>query len=194
MSYNFSKTKKTLRKYLDRDRFEHSEGVMYTAAALAMRYGENLEKAQIAGILHDCAKCIPDNKKLKICEKNHIEITEAEKCSPFLLHAKVGAYIAKEKYDIEDAEILDAIACHTTGKPAMTLLDKIIYISDYIEPMRSKASNLEEVRKMAFVDLDETLFKILSDTLVYLEKSSKKMDPMTLQTYEYYREQRDSAK
>ena len=194
MSYNFSKTKKTLRKYLDRDRFEHSEGVMYTAAALSMRYGENLEKAQIAGILHDCAKCIPDNKKLKICEKNHIEITEAEKCSPFLLHAKVGAYIAKEKYDIEDAEILDAIACHTTGKPAMTLLDKIIYISDYIEPMRSKASNLEEVRKMAFVDLDETLFKILSDTLVYLEKSSKKMDPMTMQTYEYYREQRDSAK
>ena len=194
MSYNFSKTKKTLRKYLDRDRFEHSEGVMYTAAALAMRYGENLEKAQIAGILHDCAKCIPDNKKLKICEKNHIEITEAEKCSPFLLHAKVGAYIAKEKYDIEDAEILDAIACHTTGKPAMTLLDKIIYISDYIEPMRSKASNLEEVRKMAFVDLDETLFKILSDNLVYLEKSSKKMDPMTMQTYEYYREQRDSAK
>ena len=194
MSYNFSKTKKTLRKYLDRDRFEHSEGVMYTAAALAMRYGENLEKAQIAGILHDCAKCIPDNKKLKICEKNHIEITEAEKCSPFLLHAKVGAYIAKEKYDIEDADILDAIACHTTGKPAMTLLDKIIYISDYIEPMRSKASNLEEVRKMAFVDLDETLFKILSDTLVYLEKSSKKMDPMTMQTYEYYREQRDSAK
>ncbi len=193
MSYNFSKTKKTLRKYLDRDRFEHSEGVMYTAAALAMRYGEDLEKAQIAGILHDCAKCMPDSKKLKICEKNHIEITEAEKMSPFLLHAKVGAYIAKAKYDIEDTEILDAIACHTTGKPAMTLLEKIIYISDYIEPMRNKASNLEEVRKMAFVDLDEALFKILSDTLVYLEKSSKKMDPMTMQTYEYYRAQRDSA-
>ena len=193
MSYNFSKTKKTLRKYLDRDRFEHSEGVMYTAAALAMRYGEDLEKAQIAGILHDCAKCMPDSKKLKICEKNHIEITEAEKMSPFLLHAKVGAYIAKAKYDIEDTEILDAIACHTSCKPAMTLLEKIIYISDYIEPMRNKASNLEEVRKMAFVDLDEALFKILSDTLVYLEKSSKKMDPMTMQTYEYYRAQRESA-
>ena len=194
MSYNFSKTKKTLRKYLDRDRFEHSEGVMYTAAALAMRYGEDLEKAQIAGILHDCAKCMPDSKKLKICEKNHIEITEAEKMSPFLLHAKVGAYIAKAKYDIEDTEILDAIACHTTGKPAMTLLEKIIYISDYIEPMRNKASNLEEVRKMAFVDLDDTLYKILSDTLVYLQKSSKKMDPMTMQTYEYYKEQRNAAK
>lgn len=194
MNYNFFKTKKILRKYLDRDRFEHSEGVMYTAAALAMRYGEDLEKAQIAGILHDCAKCIPDSKKLKICEKNHIEITEAEKCSPFLLHAKVGAYIAKEKYDIVDTAILNAIVCHTTGKPAMTLLEKIIYISDYIEPMRNKASNLDEVRKMAFVDLDETLFKILSDTLIYLEQSSKKMDPMTMQTYEYYKNQRSSAK
>lgn len=192
MSYNFPKIKKTLRKYLDRDRFEHSEGVMYTAAALAMRYGEDLERAQVAGILHDCAKCMPDNKKLKICEKHHIEITDAEKASPFLLHAKVGAYIAKEKYDIEDEEILNAIACHTTGKPAMTLLEKIIYISDYIEPMRNKASNLEEVRKMAFVDLDETLFKILSDTLGYLQNSAKKMDPMTMQTYEYYKEQRDT--
>ena len=194
MSYNLQKMKKTLRKYLDRDRFEHSEGVMYTAAALAMRYGEDLEKAQTAGILHDCAKCMPDNKKLKVCEKHHIEITEAEKASPFLLHAKVGAYIAKEKYEIEDQEILDAIACHTTGKPAMTLLEKIIYISDYIEPMRDKAANLEEVRKMAFVDLDDTLYKILSDTLVYLQKSSKKMDPMTMQTYEYYKEQRNAAK
>ena len=105
MSYNFSKTKKTLRKYLDRDRFEHSEGVMYTAAALAMRYGEDLEKAQIAGILHDCAKCMPDGKKLKICEKNHIEITEAEKMSPFLLHAKVGAYIAKAKYELNQYDV-----------------------------------------------------------------------------------------
>lgn len=193
MSYNLTKMKKTLRKYLDRDRFEHSEGVMYTAAALAMRYGEDLEKAQVAGILHDCAKCMPDSKKLKVCEKHQIEITEAERTSPFLLHAKAGAYIAKAKYDIEDTEILDAIACHTTGKPAMTLLDKIIYISDYIEPMRNKAENLDEVRKMAFVDLDETLYKILSDTLVYLQNSSKKMDPMTMETYEYYKEQRNQA-
>lgn len=193
MSYNLTKMKKTLRKYLDRDRFEHSEGVMYTAAALAMRYGEDLEKAQVAGILHDCAKCMPDSKKLKVCEKHQIEITEAERMSPFLLHAKAGAYIAKAKYDIEDTEILDAIACHTTGKPAMTLLDKIIYISDYIEPMRNKAENLDEVRKMAFVDLDETLYKILSDTLVYLQNSSKKMDPMTMETYEYYKEQRNQA-
>ena len=187
MSYNILKMKKTLRKYLTLDRYEHTEGVMYTAAALAMKYGEDVEKALVAGLLHDCAKCIPDSKKIKICRKYHIEVTELEVNNPFLLHAKLGAFLAKEKYDIEDQEILDAIACHTTGKPAMTLLDKIIYISDYIEPMRSKAPNLTDVRRLAFEDIDVTLFKILSDTLEYLRSSSKTMDCMTLKTYEYYK-------
>lgn len=187
MSYNILKMKKTLRKYLTLDRYEHTEGVMYTAAALAMKYGEDVEKALVAGLLHDCAKCIPDSKKIKICRKHHIEVTELEVNNPFLLHAKLGAFLAKEKYDIEDQEILDAIACHTTGKPAMTLLDKIIYISDYIEPMRSKAPNLTDVRRLAFEDIDVTLFKILSDTLEYLRNSSKTMDCMTLKTYEYYK-------
>lgn len=187
MSYNILKMKKTLRKYLTLDRYEHTEGVMYTAAALAMKYGEDVEKALVAGLLHDCAKCIPDSKKIKICRKHHIEVTELEVNNPFLLHAKLGAFLAKEKYDIEDQEILDAIACHTTGKPAMTLLDKIIYISDYIEPMRSKAPNLTDVRRLAFEDIDVTLFKILSDTLEYLRSSSKTMDCMTLKTYEYYK-------
>ncbi|MGN0355643.1 MAG: bis(5'-nucleosyl)-tetraphosphatase (symmetrical) YqeK [Muricoprocola sp.] len=187
MSYNILKMKKTLRKYLTLDRYEHTEGVMYTAAALAMKYGEDVEKALVAGLLHDCAKCIPDSKKIKICKKHHIEVTELELNNPFLLHAKLGAFLAKDKYDIEDQEILDAIACHTTGKPAMTLLDKIIYISDYIEPMRSKAPNLADVRRLAFEDIDVTLFKILSDTLEYLKNSSKTMDCMTLKTYEYYK-------
>ena len=187
MSYNILKMKKTLRKYLTLDRYEHTEGVMYTAAALAMKYGEDVEKALVAGLLHDCAKCIPDSKKIKICRKHHIEVTELEVSNPFLLHAKLGAFLAKEKYDVQDQEILDAIACHTTGKPAMTLLDKIIYISDYIEPMRSKAPNLSDVRRLAFEDIDVTLFKILSDTLEYLRSSSKTMDCMTLKTYEYYK-------
>lgn len=189
MKYSIPKAKKVLKKYLDAGRFEHTQGVMYTAAALAMRYGEDLEKAQIAGLLHDCAKCIPDNKKIKICLKNKIPMTEMEQKNAFLLHAKVGAYIAKEKYGVEDEEILSAIESHTTGKPNMTLLEKIIYIADYIEPMRNKAPNLADVRKLAFEDIDLALFKILSDTLSYLKRSPKNLDPMTLQAYEYYKEQ-----
>lgn len=186
--YNIPKMKKTLKKYLDAGRYEHTEGVMYTAAALAMRYGEDIEKALVAGLLHDCAKCIPDAKKLKICLKNQITMSETEQKNPFLLHAKVGAYIAREKYGIEDEDILSAIACHTTGKPDMTLLDKIIYVADYIEPMRCKAPNLSDVRKLAFEDIDVTLLKILSDTLAYLRGSAKNMDSMTMKTYAYYKE------
>ena len=187
--YNIPKMKKVLKKYLDADRFEHTEGVMYTAAALAMRYDVNTEKALVAGLLHDCAKCISDSKKLKICIKNHIVISEAEQKSPFLLHAKVGAYIATVKYGVEDKEILSAIAVHTTGKPNMSTLDKIIYIADYIEPMRKKAPNLTDVRKLAFEDMDMALLKILTDTLAYLKNSSKQMDSMTFRTYQYYKEQ-----
>ena len=191
--YDFVKIKKKLSKYLDEARFEHTMGVMYTCASLAMVYGYDLEDAQAAGLLHDSAKCIPNKKKLKLCSQHNISVSDFEKDHPFLLHAKLGAYVASSKYDVKDEEILTAITYHTTGRPEMSLLEKIVYISDYIEPMRNKASNLEEVRKMAFVDLDEAMFKILSDTLVYLEKSSKKMDPMTMQTYEYYRAQRESA-
>lgn len=188
MKYTISKAKKVLKEYMDGSRFEHTIGVMDTAACLAMRYGADMEKALIAGLLHDCAKCMPDSKKVKICMKNHIPMSETEEQNPFLLHAKVGAYIAKEKYGVDDEEILQAIACHTTGKPAMTLLEKIIYIADYIEPMRNKAANLPEVRRMAFEDLDLALFKIFSDTLLYLKDTAKSLDAMTVQAYEYYKQ------
>lgn len=189
MKYNLAKMKKTLRKYLTVDRYEHTEGVMYTAAALAMAHNYDMENALVAGLLHDCAKCIPDAKKIKLCEKYKVEVTDVEKANPFLLHAKAGAIIAREKYDIQDEEILDAIRCHTTGKPGMSLLDKIIYIADYIEPNRNKAPNLEDVRRLAYQDIDICLYKILSDTLAYLRGSSKTMDSMTLQTYNYYKQQ-----
>ena len=185
--YNIPKMKKMLKKYMDEGRFEHTQGVMYTAASLAMRYDENIEKALTAGLLHDCAKCMPDRKKVKICLKNGILMSEMEQEHPFLLHGKVGAYIAREKYQISDEEILSAITWHTTGKPDMTLLEKIVYISDYIEPMRTKAPNLADVRRLAFEDIDLALFKILSDSIAYLRTSKKSMDIMTLQAYEFYK-------
>lgn len=91
-----------------------------------------------------------------------------------MLHAKLGAYFARKIYGVEDKEILHAIQVHTTGEPGMNTLDKIIYIADYIEPNRNKAPNLEEVRKLAFVDLDKAMLKILSDTLNYLRKKAVK--------------------
>ena len=175
-----------MEKTLDHKRFEHTLGVAYTATALAMCYQVDLSKAQIAGLLHDCAKCISDEKKIAICTKHNIQINAIELNNPFLLHAKVGSYMAMKKYNVHDPDIINAILNHTTGRPGMSDLEKIIYIADYIEPGRKQAPNLSEVRKLAFKDLDQALLKILGDTLKYLQDTSNAIDPMTQKTYEFY--------
>jgi predicted HD superfamily hydrolase involved in NAD metabolism len=187
---------KELKKELTKERFEHTRGVMYTAACLAMRYGCDMRKAMLAGLLHDCAKHIPNEKKLKLCKKNHIELTQAELDNPSLIHAKLGAFLAKNQYDIEDSDILHAIRVHTTGAPEMNLLDKIIFLADYIEPNRNKAKNLSIIRELAFQDIDKAILQNLSDTLRYLDENKEKgsIDPMTLQTYEYYKQEADNDK
>lgn len=184
----FPKYQKKLKKELDADRYAHTIGVAYTAAALAMRYEANVQQAQVAGLLHDCAKCIPNNKKVALCHKYNIKITETELNNPFLLHAKLGAFLAMHKYGITDKEITSAILNHTTGKPNMSLLDKIIFVADYIEPQRKKQPNLNKIRKLAFIDLDQALLQILEDTLGFLSSSAENIDPMTEKTYQYYKD------
>lgn len=186
--YDFIKMQKKLVKYLDEDRFAHTLGVMYTCASLAMVHGYDLEDAQVAGLLHDCAKCIPNKKKLKLCSQHNISVTAFEEEHPFLLHAKLGAYIARKKYDITDEEILSSITYHTTGRREMSLLEKIVYIADYIEPMRNKAPNLDKIRKLAFQDLDECLYEILKDTLEYLDENPQNVDNTTKEAFSYYKE------
>lgn len=178
--------KKELEHDLDSKRYEHTLGVAYTAACLAMRYGYDMEKAYITGLLHDCAKCMSNKDKFEYCEKHDISISEVEQDNPSLLHAKVGAEMSQRKFDIEDPEIYQAIFYHTTGHPNMSLLDKIIYISDYMEPHRDEAPNLDLVRKQVFVDIDQALLTILKDSVAYLDKSDKTVDPMTMETYLYY--------
>ncbi|GFI01381.1 MAG: HD domain-containing protein [Lachnospiraceae bacterium] len=178
--------RKKLEKDLDHKRFEHTLGVSYTACALAMCHQADIDKARIAGLLHDCAKCMDNEKKIAICKKQNIEINNIEKQNPFLLHAKVGCYIARKQFHIHDTDILNAVLNHTTGRPGMSLLEKIIYIADYIEPGRKHAPNLNEVRRLAFKDLDEALIKILQDTLLYLRNIDSPVDPATQQTYDYY--------
>lgn len=175
-----------LKNILDKARYEHTIGVAYTAVCLAMRYEYDLEKAEEAGLLHDCAKCISDEKKLKQCEKHNISLTETEKNNPFLLHAKLGAFYAMHKYGITDKEVINAILLHTTGAPDMSLLEKIIYVADYIEPNRKEAPNLKEIRRIAFEDLDKAVYMISRDTLEYLKAKNVEIDNMTVKAYEYY--------
>lgn len=177
-----------LKKDLDESRYEHTLGVMYTSASLAMCYGGDMTDALVAGLLHDCAKCIPNAEKLRMCEENQIQVSEVEKKNPSLLHAKLGAYIAAKKYQIEDEDILNAIASHTTGRPEMSLLEKIVYIADYMEPGRKELPNMADVRKLAYENIDECLYRILKDSLVYLKCRDMAIDPMTEKTYLYYKD------
>lgn len=187
--YDFVALQKKLKKELDGARFQHTLGVMYTAAALAMAHDGDLMQAQAAGLLHDCAKCIPSKKKLKLCEQKHLEVSTYEKNNPFMLHARLGAVLARDVYGVHDPEVLSAIEWHTTGKPEMTKLEKIIFIADYMEPNRDKAADLPQVRTLAFQDLDATMRLILKDTLIYLEESRDVIDPMTEQTYKFFNQE-----
>ncbi len=178
--------KEKLRHKLGIGRFEHTLGVAYTSSCLAMRYGCNPEDAELGGLLHDCAKQYDNNTLLKKSLKYELPVSEAERQNPSLLHAKLGAYLAQYKYDVQNPEILDAIRYHTTGRPAMTLLEKIIYVADYIEPRRFKAPNLEKIRRLAFVDLDRTVYEIMADTLDYLKEMPDCIDETTQEACSYY--------
>ncbi len=195
---NLAKIRREMEKTLEPKRYEHTLSVAYTAANLAAVHGADIEKALIAGMLHDCAKCLSYKKQKNLCLKYHFQLTQTEKDNKDynpVLHAKAGAVLAKEKYGVKDEDILNAISYHTTGRPQMSLLEKIIYIADYIEPgrkhtkgtmERSEADELTKARQAAFRDLDEALVFILGNTLAYLKGRSYQIDPMTQVTYDYY--------
>ena len=184
---DYEEMRALLEKSLKTSRYQHSLGVAETAVFLARRFGVDEEQAQVAGLLHDCAKHMKPQDLLKECIEKKIPYTKAQERSPFLLHGPVGAYFARNKYGVKDQEVLGAITWHTTGRPGMTLLEKIVFTADYIEPGRDQAPDLERLRQMAFTDLDGAVVLILRQTLDYLEESGAQIDPMTRDTYEYYR-------
>lgn len=186
--------RKELSGKLKPSRYEHTISVSFISTALAMRYGCDLDKAELAGLLHDCAKYYGDEAILKKCRKQNIPLSEDEKKAPAVLHAKYGAWLAEHKYGIEDEEIISAIRWHTTGKPDMNLMEKIVFTADYIEPRRDKAADLSVVRPLAFTDLDECIYQILKDTLEYLEHKGGSVDSMTSQAYAYYKQVHDKKK
>ncbi len=177
-----------IKRNVKASRYLHILGVMDTAANLAMRYSYPVEVARLAGLLHDCTKHMNAEDQLQYCKEHGLSVTEGEKKAPQLLHSKTGAVFAKENYGIQDPEILHAIEVHTTGCREMSLLDKIVFIADYIEPSRDKAPRLKEIRAVSYVDLDLAMAMILSDTINYLKNNHKSMDSGTLETYDYYKD------
>jgi nicotinate-nucleotide adenylyltransferase len=187
----FEAIKRDIKALLKPARYEHSLSVAKTAVYLAMNIGYETYRPYLAGILHDCAKYMNDEDMLRTAEENGIELEEIEKRAVQLVHAKVGAHFAKSKYGIDDEEIISAIKYHTTGKPAMTTLEQLIYISDTIEPLRKWENSTEPdlIRSIATSDLDRATYVILKRTFEYITRMYRdNVSERTRETYDYYRD------
>ncbi|HZK18288.1 MAG TPA: bis(5'-nucleosyl)-tetraphosphatase (symmetrical) YqeK [Clostridia bacterium] len=171
----------SLREKLNPERFNHSLGVAETAVKIAVHYGVDIQKARLAGLLHDCARYLSLDELLDIAKKNNIDVRIEEEENPSLLHAPVGLIIAKECYNIESREVLNAIASHTLGSTDMSELDKIIYLADKIEPGR-RFQGVGYLRELVYKDIDEALLWHLDYTIAYLINNAKTIHPQSVST------------
>lgn len=158
-----------LKKNLKESRFKHSLSVRDTAVRLAEKYDCDIKKASTAGLVHDCAKNMDAKKIVDICNEAGYTLNEVELRNPGIAHGLAGSIIAKNKMEINDEEILNAIRFHTTGKKNMTLLEKIIYIADYVEPLRD-FPGVDELREAVNNNLDAALLLSFNQTINYVIK------------------------
>lgn len=152
-----------LKTILSEKRYNHSLGVMKKAEELAKQYGEDPNIAALVGLAHDIGKEIPNEEKLRYVKENNIKIDEVEEYNVGLLHAKIGADITKKKYNFTE-DMQKAIKYHTVADPSMNLLAKIIFVADKIEENRSY-EKVEELRKMAEINIDNCIIEILNYTI-----------------------------
>lgn len=176
--------KALLTKMMSEKRFVHSQNVMETAKELAKVHDVDLKKATIAGLLHDCAREMSEQDLITLLKEQQIQITEIELARPVLLHAAAGSILAREKFGINDKEILSAIACHTTGKADMNDLDAIIYLADYIEPGR-KFTGVEQIRDLAYNDLWNAMRNSMAQTIIHIGKKGLHVHKDTIDAYNW---------
>lgn len=176
------KIEEDLRKNLSEKRYKHSIGVMEMAGELAQLYGADVETAKLAGLLHDIAKEMSSEDKLKYVEENNILINEVERINTPILHGKIGADVAKKKYGVSE-QIQKAIELHTTTSPDMDIIAKIVYVSDKVELNRkSEDYDIEYERELAKKDLDETVIYIIESNIKSLLEKGKLIEPQSIET------------
>lgn len=176
------KIQKDLKEILSEKRYIHSIGVMEMCETLAKLYNADVEQAMLAGILHDIAKEMTPEEKLKYVKENNIEIDEIERINTPILHGKIGADIAKKKYGVSE-QIKKAIEYHTTTNPDMDLIAKIVYVSDKIELNRkSEDYDIEYERDLATKDLDATIIYIINSNIKSLIKKEKLIHHKSIET------------
>ena len=167
-------------------RVRHIRGTEEEAVRLAQRWGADQELARRAGILHDCTKYLTGEEHIALCEKYGVPLDELERSAPKLLHSKTGACMARYVFGEPD-EVYNAIFWHTTAKADMTVLEKILYVADYMEPNRS-FDGVERLRELAYQDLDRALLLGVETTVQEMEDRRLPVHPNTLQARAWLRE------
>ncbi len=173
-----------LKENLTEERYRHSIGTAECAVELAKKYNLNEEKAYIAGLLHDCAKCFSQERMIEIIDE-HVQVDKCERINPKTLHAPVSFYVARTEFLIEDEEILSSIRWHTIGQPNMTDFEKIIFIADKIEPRtRNKEYSqpiIDELNKDN--GLNRAMLQCYKQTIKSLVDRNLSICPMTIDIY-----------
>ena len=170
----------TLANELRPARFRHCRDVSQTAVRLAERWDADIEKARLAGILHDCARNLKGEELLKTSRQFGMIPSPLELLQPALIHAPLGAIIAERRFGISEPQVLQAIRRHTTGAPQMTLLDKVIYLSDCIEPGRN-FSGVRKIRDMAVEDLDAAVLLAYEHSILFVVANGGLLHPNTVE-------------
>ena len=178
--------------YLKAKRCGHVLGTAATAVKLAEKYGADVHRAEVAGLLHDCTKKLSMDEQLALCEKYGIALDELEKKALKLLHAKTGAALARDVFGVDD-EVYNAILWHTTGKPDMTVLEKVIYLADFIEPTRD-FPGVDTLREAVWQDLDRGLLMGLEMTVEEMEEMGNPIHVNTLRARDYLRGKANEGK
>lgn len=174
-----------LKENLLEKRYIHVKGVVEMAKKLAELNNVSEEKAEIAALAHDVAKNLSKDKMKEIIIENNINISLLEESNSDLWHSIIAPIVAKDKLGIEDEEILDSIRWHTTGKENMSVLTKIIYIADMIEPNRN-FNGVEEIRKITYDNLDVGVYHGLTHSIQFLLTKNLLIDENTIKARNYF--------
>ena len=181
---DYTKILEWLKKNLSDERYLHTLGTAECAKELAEKYGLDKEKAYLAGLLHDCAKCFSNEKLLAIIHKN-LHVEECEMLNYKTLHAPVSAYIAEKEFGVTDKEILSAIRWHTLGKLNMTDFEKIVFLADKIEPNTRAPEYSKQIQTLLDEDngLNKALLRCYKETIKSLVKRDLKICILTIEIY-----------
>lgn len=170
-----------LREALSKSRWRHTEGVVCAAERMAERFGVDAEKAHLAALLHDCAKCMPLQEMLAAADEAGVQADTLERSGGALMHAAAGAALARTVYGVTDPEILSAIRFHTVGRANMTPLEKVIFVSDFVEVGRRPFPGLDEARRLSMGSLDEAVSICARLSVEYVRARGETLHPATLQ-------------